>query len=133
MSTNKIISLLFYTAAFYNLVGGAIFAFIAPAIFELAKIAPPSHWGYVEYPAWMLMVFGALAMQIAKKPELNRNLIPYAVSQKLAFAGVVIYYWIGNTMPSVWYPFAIVDLLFLVGFVWAMNSLARSTKTLSTY
>jgi hypothetical protein len=133
MSTNKIISLLFYTAAFYNLLGGAIFVFAAPAIFELAKVAPPSHWGYVEYPAWILMIFGALAVQIAKKPELNRNLIPYGAAQKLAFAGVVIYYWITNQLPSVWYPFAIVDLLFLIGFLWAMNSLAQTTKKLSTY
>ena len=133
MSTNKIISLLFYTAAFYNLLGGALFAFAAPTIFELAKFAPPSHWGYVEYPAWILMIFGALAIQTARKPEQNRNLIPYGAAQKLAFAGVVIYYWIANQLPSVWYPFALVDLLFLGGFVWAMISLAKTTKTLTTY
>ena len=133
MTTNKVISLLFYTAAFYNIIGGALFAFAAPAIFEAAKVAPPSHWGYVEYPAWIFLIFGALAIQTARKPEQNRNLIPYGAAQKLAFAGVVIYYWITNNLPSVWYPFAIIDLLFLCGFLWAMKSLADTTKGLSTY
>ncbi len=134
MSTSKIVSILFYVSAGYDFLIGLAFLFAGPLIFELCKDVPPNHWGYVQFPALLLMVFGVMFYQIAMKPEHNRNLIPYGVMLKLSFSGVVIWHWLAkNNMPFVWKPFAIIDVLFLIAMLWAMNAIARITKPIQTY
>ncbi len=133
MSTSKTVSLLFYTAAFYDFMCGVLFLFAGPAIFEMSHVAPPSHWGYVEFPALTVMVFSVMFWQIAQKPERNRNLIPYGVMLNLAFAAVVFWHWFQHDMPDVWKPFAVIDVLFLLAFLWAMNAIAQITKPIQTY
>ena len=133
MTTNKIVSLIFYTAAFYDFMAGVLFLFAGPAIFEMVKVAPPSHWGYVEFPSLILMIFGVMFWQVAQKPEQNRNLIPYGVMIKFSYASVVIWHWAQGNMPEIWKPFSVIDVIFLICFLWAMNAIARANKPIQTY
>jgi hypothetical protein len=134
MSSNKIVSILFYVAAAYDFIFGITFFFAAPLLFKAFNVAPPNHWGYVQFPALVLTIFGVMFYQVAQKPEQNRNLIPYGVMLKFSYAGVVLWHWLLNhNMPSIWKPFAVIDLLFLAAMLWAMNVLARQAKALQTY
>ena len=56
---------------------------------------------------------------IAVRPAQNRNLIPFGILLKIAYCGTVLYYWVGTGIPDMWKPFAWIDLVFLVLFVWA--------------
>jgi len=134
VSSNKIVSILFYIAAAYDFIFGITFFFAAPLLFKTFNVEPPNHWAYVQFPALVLTIFGVMFYQIAQKPEQNRNLIPYGVMLKFSYSGVVFWHWFFNhNMPSIWKPFAVVDVLFLGAMLWAMNVLAKQARTLQTY
>lgn len=133
MNARKIVSLLFYIAALYDFGFGIIFLFAGERIFSSLHVTAPNHWGYIQFPALVMLIFAVMFYQVAQKPEQNRNLIPYGVMLKFSYASVIFWHWSTGSVPAVWKPFAIADLLFLVGFLWAMNHIAKTTASLQTY
>ena len=127
MKKQSLISLLFYLAALYDFILGLGFLFAAPAIFEWYSVTPPNHFGYVQFPACLLIVFALMYLAVARNQSKNRNLIPYGMLLKISYCGVAFYYWMTSEIPSMWKPFAIYDLIFLILFFWAYQSL-RSAK-----
>jgi len=123
MTRNRRISLLFVLAAVYDGVLGAVFLLHPAMPYEMAKITPPNHWGYVQFPAALLIVFAVMFLAVAARPVTNRNLIPYGILLKAAYCGVVFYYWLTSGLPFMWKPFAVADLAFAVLFVWAYAAL----------
>lgn len=119
------ITLLFLIAAVYDEVLGVMFLAFGPYVFERAGINPPNHWGYVQFPAALLVVFGIMFLAVAVRPVANRNLIPYGILLKISYAGVVLYYWIVEPIPLIWKPFAVADLVFMILFAWAFISIAN--------
>ena len=134
ISTSKSVSLLFYVAAVYNLVFGIAFLFAAQPLFELFKTSQPEHPGYIQFMSLVMMVFAAMFFQIARKPEQNRNLIPYAVLLKLSSVCVIMWHWfVSHTIPPIWKPFSIIDLIYLIAMLWAMSALAKIMAPMKTY
>lgn len=127
MKKKSLISLLFYLAALYDVILGLAFIFAAPSVFEWYGVTPPNHFGYVQFPACLLIVFALMYLAIARHQTKNRNLIPYGMLLKVSYCGVAFYYWLTSAIPSMWKPFAIYDLIFLILFLWAYQSL-RSAK-----
>lgn len=119
---------LFYIAALYDGVLGVGFIFAAEAVFRGLEITPPNHWGYVQFPAALLIVFALMFLKVARNPEGNRNLIPYGMLLKVSYCAVVFGYWFTTDLPGIWKPFAIIDLAFLVLFAWAYASLAHAGR-----
>jgi len=78
-----------------------------------------NHPGYVQFSAALLVVFALMFTAIAIDPLRNRNLIPYGILLKVSYAGIVFYYWATTGVPAMWKPFAIIDLAFMLGFVWS--------------
>lgn len=128
MKKQSLISLLFYLAALYDGILGLAFLFLAPSIYNWYGIAPPNHYGYIHFPAALLIVFALLYFAVARNQIANRNLIPYGMLLKVSYCSVVFYYWFFETIPAMWKPFAIYDLIFLVLFGWAFWEL-RSVDT----
>ena len=126
MKPHKPISLLFAIAAAYDGVLGAAFLIDPIAIFKWFDVTPPNHLGYVQFPAMLLLVFAAMFAVIACKPVANRNLIPYGIGLKLAYCIAVFGHWMANSVPMMWKPFAVIDAIFIVLFVWAYKRLAMS-------
>jgi hypothetical protein len=116
--------MLFYAAAVYDAVLGLAFLFAAPAVFEWCEVTPPNHFGYVQFPGALLIVFALMYLAIARKPVANRNLVPYGMLLKVSYCGVAFYHWIASGIPGMWKPFAVIDLLFLVLFVWAYRAIS---------
>ncbi len=52
--------LLFVVAGLYDFVIGAAFLVAGPQLFERAGVTPPNHWGYVQFAALLLIVFGMM-------------------------------------------------------------------------
>jgi hypothetical protein len=117
--------ILFGLAAVYDLVLGLAFLVVPWLLFERCEVTPPNHWGYVQFPAALLIVFALMFLAIAANPVGNRNLIPYGIGLKVAYVGVSGYYWVGPGLPGMWRPFTVADLVMLVLFAWAWVALGK--------
>jgi len=126
----KAISAIFYFSSAYDLVLGVIFLLVAPWFFRVFVVEPPNHWGYIHFPAMMLILFGIMFFQIAENPRSNRNLIPYGCLLKASYCFVVAFHtFLSGSMPDMWKPFGIADFMMLLGFLWAYKKLAPGSKT----
>jgi hypothetical protein len=125
MKKTTAISLLFLVAALYDGVLGLVFLFAASDVFEMFKVAPPSHFGYVHFPAALLVIFAIMFLAIARNPARNRNLIPYGILLKISYSAVVFFHWFAAGIPDMWKPFAICDLVFVGLFIWAYVSAGK--------
>ena len=124
----SIIVILFVIAALYDGLLGLGFLFSADALFEGFQVTPPNHFGYVHFPAALLLVFALMYLAIARKPHENRNLIPYGMLLKVSYCSVTGYHWLTAGLPAMWKPFIFYDLVFLVLFAWAYVSLRTSNQ-----
>jgi hypothetical protein len=120
---------LFALAALYDGVLGILFLAAPAWVYQQAQVTPPNHWGYVRFPAALLIVFAAMFAAIAADPLRNRNLIPYGIGLKVSYCAVTIGYWMSSGLPGIWKPFAIVDLIMLALFAWAWATLAPKENT----
>lgn len=122
MSKRRLVSVLFLVSALYDGLLGLAFLASPGAVFERYGVTPPNHFGYVQFPAALLVVFGLMFLAVARDPERNRNLIPYGILLKVSYCAVVTYYWTTTGVPDMWKPFAAADLVFLAAFVWAYRA-----------
>ena len=123
-----VIIILFIIAALYDGLLGLGFLFSADALFDRFQVTPPNHFGYVHFPAALLLVFGIMYLAIAVNPQGNRNLIPYGMLLKFSYCSVTGYHWLTTGLPAMWKPFIFYDLIFLVLFAWAYISLRTSNQ-----
>ena len=125
MKTKQMISILFSLAAVYDGVLGLAFLLAPSMIFQRFEVTPPNHFGYVQFPALLLLIFAWMFASIAYAPDKNRNLIPYGIALKIAYCGIVLYYWFTVDVPYIWKPFAVMDLSCIVLFVLALMALKK--------
>ncbi len=123
------VRLLFIVAAMYDAILGLAFLVAGPAIFDYFKITQPNHWGYVQFPAGLLIIFGLMFLAVAIHPAGNRNLIAYGVLLKVCYCATVFWHWSQADIPFIWKPFAVIDLVFAVLFIWAYRSIGPARTT----
>ncbi|MCD6393608.1 MAG: hypothetical protein J7M40_08875 [Planctomycetes bacterium] len=124
MKMKSQVSLLFLVAAIYDGILGGAFLIAPQALFKWLNVTEPNHYGYVHFPAALLIVFAVMFLSIALKPISNRRLIPYGIGLKLSYCGVVFWHWFGGGIPNIWKPFALCDVAFMVLFFLAHVYLA---------
>jgi hypothetical protein len=110
---------LFIVAAAYEALLGIGFTFFARPIFEYFRVTPPNHYGYVQFPGLLLVVFAAMYWRISRDPVRYRDMMLYAIGCKASYCAVAFWYQFRGDIPSLWIPFAWADLAFLVLFVMA--------------
>lgn len=125
MSTERAVRFLFWFAGLYDGTLGAAFLIAPAALFAYFRIEPPNHFGYVQFPASLLVVFGLMFFAVAANPRRNRNLIPYGILLKVAYCGTVFGYWFSSGLPMMWKPFAIFDVVFAILFLWSWRRLGE--------
>ncbi len=128
MAKSRSISVCYLIAALYDGILGVAFLVAAEKLFRLAQVTPPNHFGYVQFPAALLLIFALMFLAIAKDPTRNRNLIPYGILLKLCYVGVVFFYWFTSGIPFMWKPFAIMDLVFILVFCYTYRSLGHKQR-----
>ena len=124
----KLIKTLFYVGALYDGFFGVMGILSPNLAFELFEVVPPNHVGYVQFPAILLLIFGAMFYRIATDPVANRDLIPYGIALKVGYSGMVFYYVLTSGIPGMWVPWAWIDLVFLVLFVLSWRSTGASAQ-----
>lgn len=117
------IAALFLLVALYDGVLGLAFFAAPAALFRLADVPPPNHFGYVQFPALLLIVFALMFVAIARDPVANRGMIVYGILLKLSYSGLVFWYWFSTGIPGLWKPFAVIDLATALLFGWVYTTL----------
>jgi hypothetical protein len=125
MRNKTVVSVLFLLVAAYDGLLGTAFLLAPMSIFQWYGVAPPNHAGYVQFPALLLILFALMFIQIALDPVRHRNLIPYGIGLKTAYCGVVFSYWLTTGVPSMWRPFAVIDAVTGILFVWVYVHLGK--------
>jgi hypothetical protein len=125
MNKTSAVSLVFWVAAAYDGVLGVLFLLSPSWAFERFAVTPPNHFGYVQFPALLLVVFAIMLVQVARDPAGRRDLMPYGMALKVSYCSVVFYYWATTGLPDMWKPFAWADLAFLAAFAWAYQATRR--------
>lgn len=121
---------MFLVAALYDGALGLLFLLAPGYPFEVMDIPPPNHFGYVQFPAAMLLIFGIMFLTIALSPVTNRRLIPYGILLKVSYCGVVFGYLATTKVPLGFVVFALIDVVMGVLFVVAAFSLHRQARLL---
>ena len=108
---------LFGISAAYDGLLGLLFLFAAERVFEAFGVTPPNHYGYVQFPALLLIIFAVMFVQVAVAPSQRRDWIPYGAGLKAAYSGVAFSHFFFGRIPSMWMPLAYADLAFFVLFM----------------
>jgi hypothetical protein len=113
----------FVVAGLYDAILGLAFLLFARQLYEVFGVTPPNHYGYVQFPALLLLVFAAMFFRIAADPVRWRVMMPYGMGLKVAYCGTVFWYGATTGIPTMWLPWAWADLVFLILFVvaWLMT------------
>lgn len=98
---------------------------VAPAtVFRLAQVTPPN-FGYIQFPALVLLIFAAMFLLIAADPVARREQILYGMALKASYFCVVFWYQLHGGIPSLWIPFAWADVAFFLLFFAGWRSTAQ--------
>jgi hypothetical protein len=126
IGTRRFIAALFLIAALYDGGLGVVFLLAPGRMYDLWNVPPPLHWGYVEFPAALLLIFALMFVAIARDPVRNRGLIIYGFLLKASYCGIVFRYWFSTGIPDMWKPFAVIDLIMGGLFLWSYWALSDS-------
>ena len=110
---------MFVVAGLYDAILGLLFLSIPVQVLEVANLSPPDFIGYIQFPAFFLIIFAMMFFNIAKDPIANKNLIMYAVLLKFSYCAVVFSHWFLGDLPYIWLPFAFFDVGFFILFILA--------------
>lgn len=120
---------LFGIAGIYDFAIGLVFLLAGPQLFAANGITAPNHWAYIQFASLMLIIFGCMFFAVAHDIRANRNLIPFGMLLKISYSGLAGYYWATTGIPTLFKPFAIIDIVMLVLFVVAYRTTIGPAKT----
>ncbi len=108
----------FLVAALYDVVLGAVFFFFYGPIFDLLNVALPDNTSYLHLTAGFVFVQGIGYWFVYRNMLRNVDLVKLGVIYKGIYSLVAVYYLaIGELPDAVFAWFAVLDVLFLLGFV----------------
>ena len=120
---------LFLVAALYDIALGLAFLLVGQSILTWIGMALPPHIAYVQLAAMFVFIQGLGYWFIYRDPWSNLGLVRMGVAYKAGYAGLTLLYLATSQLPSVFFvPWAVADLLFLVGFVMFLQLAARQTR-----
>jgi hypothetical protein len=126
MTVPKWIKPFYIVASLYDGILGLLFLIVPTQLFDMTRIPPPNHIGYVQFPSMLLVVFAIMFWKIARNPSRNKNLIIYGILLKVSYCSVVLSHWLVGNIPIIWVPFAVFDLCFMIGFIAALKQIKTS-------
>ena len=125
MMRSKWVKPLFIVAGLYDGILGLAFLMVPLQIFEMYGVTPPNHLAYIQFPALLLVVFALMFFRLAMDPVGRRELILYGCGLKIAYCAPAFFYDITTGIPSMWMPWAWMDLAFLGLFIAAWVQMGK--------
>lgn len=107
-------TLVFWAAALYDLVLGAVFFFLYDPLFTALEITPPNNASYIHLSAAFVFVQGVGYWFIALNPVRNVDMVKVGAVYKAVYTGIAIYYVVINDLiHPVFAVFGAFDAVFL--------------------
>ena len=117
----------FLVAALYDLILGAVFLVIGERILTAVGMVLPPHIAYIQLAAVFIFVQGLGYWLVFRDPFANLGIVRIGVAYKAAYSGLALYYLVSAQLPSAFFiPWAVTDLLFLIGFVTFLRGASRT-------
>jgi hypothetical protein len=114
---------LFLVAALYDLVLGVAFFLLYDPIYAALGAALPDNTGYIHLLSGFVFVQGVGYWLVYRNPVRNVDLALVGAVYKVVFAGVAIGYAVFSELPDgIFLVFGILDLGFLVAFLWFVRA-----------
>ena len=108
----------FVVAALYDLALGLAFLVAGSSILSAIGMTLPPHIAYIHLAAIFVFIQGLSYGLAWLDPMANLGLVRTGVAYKAGYVGLVVVYLATNQLPSAFFvPWAVIDALFLVGFV----------------
>lgn len=112
----------FLVAALYDLILGLAFFILYEPLFAALGIALPNNTSYIHLTAAFVFVQGIGYWFVYQAPNENLGIVKLGVVYKAVFSTLSFYYFaIGELLHPVFLGFGLLDILFLVGFVWFLR------------
>ena len=119
----------FLVAALYDLILGVAFFLLYPWVYELFGISLPTEPAYLHAAAAFVFVQGFMYLLVYRNLEGSRDLVLAGAVYKVAYIGVSFYHWGMGTLPHpIFALFGVLDLFFLVGFLWYLRTLKAGPR-----
>ena len=113
----------FLIAAVYDIALGLAFLVAGESILGAIGMALPPHIAYIQLAAVFIVVQGASYLLPWRDARSNRGVVWVGVAYKGSYAVLVAWYLVIGLLPSSFFvPWAIVDLGFMIGFLWFLRA-----------
>src|SRR3989337_193266 len=117
----------FLVPALYDLILGAVFVVAGEPILTAIGMELPPHIAYIQLAAVFVFVQGLSYLFVYFDPPANLGLVRVGVVYKAAYAGLALWYLVIGLLPSGFFiPWAVVDVLFMIGFLLFLRAATRS-------
>lgn len=117
----------FLIAAVYDMILGAAFLIAGEPILTAIGMTLPPHIAYIQLSAVFIFIQGLSYWLAYRDPLGNKGIVRVGIAYKAAYVGLTLYYLLIQQLPSVFFiPWAVFDLLFLIGFVRFLDTASRA-------
>ncbi len=123
--TIKGLKTLFLIAALYDIILGLVFGLLFKTVYTAFGVELPNHAGYIQLAAAYIFTFGVGFYLVYKDPVKNQAIIVLGVLMKLLFVVVVFGHLLIDSVPAFYIPFAIIDILFLLLFLYSQSAIKK--------
>ena len=113
----KTIRTIYLVGGLYDMIVGLIFGLFFKAIYNSFGVEHPNHDGYIQIAAMYIFVFGVGYYLVYKNPLEGLGLVIIGILMKLGFVTVVFGHYIFGSIPQMYVPFALLDVIFAVIFI----------------
>jgi hypothetical protein len=121
----KTIRTIYLVGGIYDMVVAAVFGLFFKAIYNSFGVELPNHDGYVQIAAAYIFVFGVGYYLIYKNPLEGLGLVIIGILMKVGFCVVVFGHYLFGSIPAMYVPFGLIDLVFAVVFFFTYAPLKR--------
>ena len=116
----------FLVAAVYDITLGVAFMVAGETILDSIGMELPPHIAYIQLAAVFVFVQGLSYLLPWRNAWANEGVVWVGVAYKGFYAALAAWYLVQDMLPSTFFiPWAIVDLGFMVGFLWFLRVAAR--------
>ena len=108
----------FLIAGLYDVLLGVAFFVFGEQILEWVGMELPPHIAYIQLAAVFIAVQGLSYLLVWVDPLRFMGLVIIGVVYKLAYSGLALWYLVIGELPNEFFiPWALIDIVFLVGFL----------------
>ncbi len=120
---------LFLIAALYDFILGLVFFIFLPFFFEnIFKMPVPNYPAFYQAAAAFVFVMGVGFYYVYLNMYRNIDIVKLGIVFKLVYTVLAFYYVFVKNMPWIFSLFGVLDLIFIVFFIFYLRAFKRETQ-----